>query len=286
MTSEYAVPPLTKKTISLKLALIYAVFGLAAAIFIYPLFYTLLTSLKTNAEIFTNYFGFPSKPQFANYYNALTKGRIGLYFFNSAFVVCIYVVLGLLFSTMASFMLARINLKPLKAVYLFFMAGMMIPIQSILVPVAKMSAQYKLSDSYVFLIGIYLAGGLPFMIFVTTGFMKTLPKSLEEAAVIDGAGLMYIYLNVILPLSKPVIATMGILAFISCWNDLILALILIKKQTMNTVSLGLMNFTGQYTTDFAGLCAAIIIANIPTILVYIFLQEYVEKGLTAGAVKG
>ena len=116
--------------------------------------------------------------------------------------------------------------------------------------------------------------------------MKSLPKELEEAAIMDGAGLWYIYKNIAIPLSKPVIATMGILCFITGWNDMIMALIFIKKASMRTISLGLLNFTGFYTTDFAGLCAAIIIANLPTIVVYLFMQEYVEKGLTAGAVKG
>lgn len=274
------------KTIDTKLIIIYIVLGLATLIFIYPLIYTLLSSLKTNEEMFRNYFGLPSSPHFANYYNAFIKGRIGTYFFNSVLVVTIYVVFGLFFSTMASFMFARVKSKILNAVYLFFIAGMMIPIQSILIPLAKMGVAFKLSNSYIFLIGIYLAGGIPFMIFVITGFMKTLPKELEEAALMDGAGLWYIYRNIIIPLSKPAIATMGILGFISCWNDLILCLIFISKQSMFTISLGLMNFTGLYTTDFAGLCAAIIIANVPTIIIYVFLQEYVEKGLTAGAVKG
>ena len=269
-----------------KLIILYVVLGLATVIFIYPLIYTLLSSLKTNKDIFTNYFGLSGSPHFENYSNALIKGRMGKYFLNSVFVVVSYVVFGLLFSTMASFMIARIKSKILNTVYLFFAAGMMIPIQSILVPLAKMGVAFKLSNNYLFLICIYLAAGLPFMIFVITGFMKTLPNELEEAALMDGAGLWYIYCNVILPLSKPAIATMCILGFISCWNDLILCLIFISKQAMYTISLGLMNFTGLYTTDYAGLCAAIIIANVPTMIIYVFLQEYVEKGLTAGAVKG
>jgi len=274
-----------RKPVNIKLIFLYILLGMAAVIFIYPLIYTLISSLKTNNEIFTNYFGLPEKPQFNNYLNALIKGRMGSYFLNSVFVVTTYVVFGLLFSTMASFVIARIKLKILNAVYLFFMAGMMIPIQSVLVPLAKMNVEFRLSDSYLFLICIYLAGGLPFMIFIITGYMKSLPKELEEAALMDGAGIWYIYRSVILPLSKPAIATMGILAFISCWNDLILCLIFISKQSMYTISLGLMNFTGLFTTDYAGLCAAIIIANVPTIIIYVLLQEYVEKGLTAGAVK-
>jgi raffinose/stachyose/melibiose transport system permease protein len=270
----------------IKAFLIYFIAGIASILFIYPLIYTLFASLKTNLDIFTNYFAPPLVPHFENYSNALIKGRIGQCFLNSAFVVTMYVVLGLLFSTLASFIFARIKAKALTFLYTFIIAGMMISVNSILVPLAQMSVLFKLSNSYSFLISIYLAGGMPFMIFVITGYMKSLPRELEEAAIMDGASLWYIYKNIAIPLSRPVIATMGILAFITGWNDMIQALIFIKKSSMWTIALGLLNFSGFYTVDFAGLCAAIIIANVPTILIYLFLQEYVEKGLTAGAVKG
>ncbi len=259
---------------------------LLAILFIYPLIYTLLTSFKTNSEIFSNYFGLPETWRFENYANAWVKGKIGAYFINSVYVCSVYVVLVLLFSSMASFVLARLRGKWLTAVFYFFVAGMMIPVHAILIPLAQTSVSLGLSDQYSYLIGIYIACGVPYMIFIMYGFMKGLPRELEEAVIIDGGGLWTIYRNILIPLSRPVLATMGILGFLSTWNDLILALLFIKKSAMWTLSLGLLNFSGFYTTDYVGLCAAIVLVNIPTIVVYILLQEYVEKGLTAGAVKG
>ncbi|KRF43824.1 carbohydrate ABC transporter permease [Paenibacillus sp. Soil787] len=264
---------------------IYGALLIASLIFIYPLIYTLITSLKMNNEIFTNYFGLPSVFQWENYKNAWVKGKIGKYFFNSLFLCGTYVVIGLLFSTMAAFVLGRFKARYLAFIFFFFVAGMMIPIHAVLIPLAQIYVSLKV-NSYLFLISIYIAGGIPYMIFVITGFMKSLPAELEEAAIMDGAGLGTIYYKVILPLAKPAISTMAILGFLSSWNDLILAMLFIKKEALRTLSLGLMNFSGFFTTDYAGLCAAIIIVNIPTILIYILLQEYVEKGLTAGAVKG
>lgn len=265
--------------------LLYGFLLIASLIFIYPLIYTLITSLKMNNEIFTNYFGLPHVFQWENYKNAWVKGKIGTYFFNSLFLCGTYVAFGLLFSTMAAFVLGRLKGRWLAFIFFFFVAGMMIPIHAVLIPLAQIYVSLQM-NSYLFLISIYIAGGVPYMIFVITGFMKSLPAELEEAAIMDGAGLGTIYYRVILPLAKPAISTMAILGFLSSWNDLILAMLFIKKEAMRTLSLGLMNFSGFFTTDYAGLCAAIIIVNIPTIIIYVLLQEYVEKGLTSGAVKG
>ncbi|MCD9024192.1 carbohydrate ABC transporter permease [Cohnella silvisoli] len=265
---------------------LYVCLTILAFVFIYPLIYTILASFKTNSEIFSNYFGLPSTWHFENYASAWVKGKIGNYFLNSLFICTVFVVAGLFFSSMGAYVIARVKAKWLVSVFYFFVAGMMIPVHSILIPLAQMAVSFKLSDNYSFLIGLYVAGGIPYMIFVMTGFMRSLPTELEEAVIIDGGGLWTIYRKVLLPLSRPVLATMGILGFLSTWNDLILALLFIKKSSMWTLSLGLMNFTGLFTTDYAGLCAAIILVNIPIIIVYLFLQEYVEKGLTSGAVKG
>jgi len=274
------------RSIRLHRAALFAGALFVSLVFVYPLIYTLLASIKSNHEIFANPFGLPRALQFENYANAWVKGNIGKYFFNTLFVCGTYVVLAILFSTMASFVLARLQSRWLKFVFFFFVAGMMIPIHAILIPLARISVALDASDNFFYLISIYIAGGIPYMIFVITGFMRTLPRELEEAAIMDGAGLGTIYARIVLPLSKPAVSTMAILGFLSSWNDLILALLFLKKESMRTLSLGLMNFSGFYTSDYAGICAAVIMVNIPTIALYLLLQEYVEKGLTAGAVKG
>ena len=272
--------------IGLGKAALYAAVLAASLVFLYPLIYTLLTSFKTNHEIFTNYFGLPRAFRFENYMNAWAKGGIGKYFFNTLFVCGVYVVLGILFSTMAAFVVARLKSAWLNVVFYFIIAGMMIPIHAILIPLAQIAVELDASDRFSYLIAIYIAGGIPYMIFVITGFMRSLPAELEEAAVIDGAGLWTLYSRVVLPLAKPAVSTMAILGFLSSWNDLILAMLFLKKEAVRTLSVGLMSFSGFYTADYAAISAAVIIVNIPTIVIYLLLQEYVEKGLTSGAVKG
>ena len=119
-----------------------------------------------------------------------------------------------------------------------------------------------------------------------SNYLTTFPGEIEEAAIMDGCSLWRFYLSILIPISKPIFVTMGIMSFISTWNELMVAMVLIKDNMMKTLPLGLLNFTGAYSTDNAGLCAAIVITIIPTILVYLFMQESVEKGLSDGAVKG
>lgn len=255
-------------------------------IFIYPLIYTLLASGKTNVEIYANPFGLPKQFTFDNYVKAWNDAHMSVYLKNSILLTVITMAGQLIFGSMASYVISRYRTKFARVMGAFFTLGMMIPIQSILIPIAKMAVDWNASDNYLFLLGIYIAGGLPSNIFIMSNYMLTFPTEVEEAAVMDGCSPYKFYWKMLLPLTKPIFVTMGIMSFISCWNELMVAMVLIKDNMKKTLSLGLLNFTGAYTTDNAGLCAAIMISVIPTILIYMFLQEHVEKGLAAGAVKG
>lgn len=255
-------------------------------LFLYPLIYTLLASLKDNVEIFSNPFGLPEVMDFSNYAKAWTQANMGTYFKNSLLVTVATMFCHLLFGSMAAFVIARFHIKLSKIFGLFFMLGMMIPIQAILIPVTKMAVSWNMSDNYFFLLGVYIAGGLPSTVFIMSNYLTTFPGEMEEAAIMDGCSLWKFYLSILIPISKPIFVTMGIMSFISTWNELMVAMVLIKDNMMKTLPLGLLNFTGAYSTDYAGLCAAIVITIIPTVLVYLFMQESVEKGLSEGAVKG
>lgn len=259
---------------------------LLGALFVYPLLYTLLTSLKNNTEIFANPFGLPAQWEFSNYVKAWFQAKMGVYFRNSVALTCITMCLHLLFGSMAAFVVARFHLKISGFMSSFFAAGMMIPIQAILIPIAKMAVQWNMSDNWWFLLGVYVAGGLPSTVFIMSNYLGSFPIEIEEAATIDGCGVFRFYWRMLVPISKPIFVTMGIMSFVSTWNELMVAMVLIKNNAMKTLPLGLLNFTGAYSTDYAGLCAAIVITIIPTILVYLLMQENVEKGLSEGAVKG
>lgn len=272
------------KKIGRKIFMIFMI--LLALAFIYPLIYTFLSSGKTNIEIYANPFGFPKAFTLENYIKAWSQAKMSVYLKNSVFITIITMFGQLTFGSMAAYIISRYMTRLSKVMGIFFTLGMMIPIQSILIPIAKMAVDWNASDNYLFLLGIYIAGGLPSNIFIMSNYMRTFPVEIEEAAVMDGCSPYRFYWKMLLPLSKPILVTMGIMSFISCWNELMVAMVLIKDNAKKTLSLGLLNFTGAFTTDNAGLCAAIMISVIPTIVIYILLQEHVEKGLSAGAVKG
>jgi raffinose/stachyose/melibiose transport system permease protein len=186
---------------------------------------------------------------------------------------------------MASFAISRLVFKAKNAVRVYFVMGMMLPIQSIIVPLAFAASQLRLRDNYLILILLYAAFYMPMSIFVLSGFMSNLPTSLEEAAVIDGCSMYGVFLRVVLPLSRPAMATVSIFVFMYCWNDLLTPMVLIGKESMRTVSVGLLNFMGAHNSDYGGLMAAVFIALLPPLLIYIFMQENVVKGITSGANK-
>lgn len=260
--------------------------SLVALAFIYPLVYTLLSAFKTNQEIYANPFGLPQSFTFDNVVKAWFDAHMQVYFKNSLLITVATMAGQLLFGSMAAYVVARYSLKTTKVMGALFTLGMMIPIQAILIPIAKMAVAWNASDSYWFLLGIYIAGGLPSTVFIISNYMATFPTEIEEAAIMDGCSPYKFYYKILLPLTKPVFVTMGIMCFVSCWNELMVAMVLIKDNMKKTLPLGLLNFSGAFSTDNAGLCAAIMITVIPSIIIYIFLQEHVEKGLSAGAVKG
>lgn len=254
--------------------------------FIYPLVYTLLSAFKTNPEIYSNPFGLPQNFTMENFIKAWSEANMQIYFKNSLIITIITMIGQLFFGSMAAYVIARYSLKTTKFMGTFFTLGMMIPIQAILIPIAKMAVAWNASDNYLFLLGIYIAGGLPSTVFIMSNYMLTFPTEIEEAATMDGCSTYKFYWKMLLPLTKPIFVTMGIMCFISCWNELMVAMVLIKDNMKKTLPLGLLNFSGAFSVDNAGLCAAIMITVIPSILIYLFLQEHVEKGLAAGAVKG
>ncbi len=264
---------------------IFFVFVVSLA-FIYPLIYTTLASLKDNNEIFSNPFGLPSAWLFENYISAWTTAKMSVYFKNSIFLTAATVAGHLLFGSMAAYVIARFHLKITNLAGVFFTMGMMIPIQSILIPIAKMAVSWGMNDNYWYLLAVYIAGGMPSTIFIMSNYLSTFPTEVEEAAVLDGCSLFRFYATILAPISKPIFVTMGIMSFISTWNELLVAMVLIEDSLKKTLPLGLINFSGAYSTNYAGLCAAIMITVVPTIIIYLFLQESVEKGLSEGAVKG
>ncbi|ASA19710.1 carbohydrate ABC transporter permease [Paenibacillus donghaensis] len=255
---------------------------------VYPLLWMISYSLKNNDEIFvTNPFGFPTNFRFENYVSAWSEFNIPRYFMNSLVVSTISTVLILILSLMFSFAISRLRWKFRESVRLYMTIGMFMPLQVIMIPLALLVRDFHLSNTYGALIVPYVAIGLPFSCLVFYGFMRSIPGELEESACMDGASVYRMFLQIIVPVVTPAIATVAIFQFLNNWNEFMLAYILISDEAMKTLPLGLLFFQGQYSTDWGGMGAVMTIASLPMVIVYLFFSEQVERAMTVGsAVKG
>lgn len=255
---------------------------------LYPLIYMLFFSLKNNDEIFyTNPLGIPQKLRFDNYLKAITQFDIATYFKNSVIVSVISIVFILVFSLMFAYAAARLEWRLKGATYSYLLLGLFIPTQVILIPLAVLMRDIGIANSYGALIVPYIAFNLSFSSLIFYGFFRTIPVEIEESAYMDGANIYRIFLQIMLPLVKPAVATVTIFAFLSVWNEFPLALILITDQSLKTLPTGLLSFSGQFSTDWGPMGAAMVMSSIPMIVLYLFMGDQVEKALTVGsAVKG
>ncbi|MEK4248901.1 carbohydrate ABC transporter permease [Paenibacillus sp. FSL W7-1287] len=253
---------------------------------IYPLFWLILSSFKSNAQFFSEPFALPNQWMFDNFITAWTTSKMGVAFRNSTLVSIITLLFTLLLSGLTSYVLARFNFKLKGLTMLFFVVGMLIPIHSTLVPLFILMKQLSILNSYWALILPYTAFALPTAIFILTAYLSTIPKEIEEAAYIDGTSLWGVFFRIMLPISLPALSTVSILTFLHSWNDFSFALVFISKSTLKTLPLAVSNFADGFQTDYSLTLAAMTLSVIPTIIVFLLFQEQVMKGMTAGAVKG
>lgn len=258
------------------------------AVSLYPILWMVFYSFKDNNEIFLkNPFGIPTVFRIENYVHAWRQYNIPMYFLNSVMVAAATIGLTVLLSLMFSYATARMKWKLSTASRIYVMAGMYIPVQIILVPLVIIVRNFNLSNSLLSLIIPYTAFELGFSTIVFYGYMKQIPYELEEAATIDGANIYTTFFRIILPLVKPAIATMVIFVFLYSWNEFTMALVLISNDVLKTLPLGLITFQGQFQTDWGGMGAAMVIASVPTIIIYLLFNRQLESALTVGsAVKG
>lgn len=255
---------------------------------LYPFITTFFSSLKNNDEIFGNMFAPPTVFRFQNYIDAITGARMDRAIFNSLYVTSMTTVVLVIVGSMAGYILARFRYKILNFVYVLFILGIMLPIHSTLIPLAKTvsSTPWLGPNSFTTLMLIYTAFQLPVTIFIITGFMRGISRELDEAATIDGCGPIGILFKIILPLAKPGIATAAIISFLFIYNELIFAVIFLSKPAKFTISLAMLYFVGDRTMRMGPIFASIILAVLPMICIYLAFSERVQKGMTAGAIKG
>ncbi|WP_077622270.1 carbohydrate ABC transporter permease [Sediminibacillus massiliensis] len=275
-----------RKKMSLKKAIIYAVLILFVIVNAYPILWMVINSFKSNQEFAVNQFGFPKEFVFQNYVDAWNTANFGVLFGNSIFICLTATAITVLIGAIASYFLARFQFRMSKVVYTFFIFGMLIPIHATLVPMFILMRNLGLLNTPITLLFPYIAFHLPITIFLLTSFMKAFPKDIEESAIMDGCGIFRIFWSIILPMSRPAVATVVILNFIYNWNEFSFALVLINDPMLQTLPLGLASFAGQFTTNYGAQMAGLTMSLVPIVAFYLLLEKEIVKGMTAGAVKG
>ncbi len=267
-------------------SVLYLVLGLQLAVALYPIALMLLTSLKTNNEIFTNPFGIPKILAFQNYGAIFGQSNYIRYYVNSLTVAAAAIVLILILSLLPSYVLSKLRFRGNRLIYLYLLAGMMIPMKLGSLDIIRTMDRLSLTNSLASLIIVYAAMGIPFGVLIFTGFIKEIPEELSNAARIDGASEYGILGRIIVPNLKPAISATAIINILPTWNDFWFPLILISSDRLKTLPLATANLFGQYQTDFGMVFAALSMASIPMIIFYLVISKQFLKGIEAGALKG
>ncbi|MDJ0334923.1 carbohydrate ABC transporter permease [Salinibacterium sp. G-O1] len=253
-----------------------------AAISAVPLLIMFLNSFRSSAELIANPWPFTTSPTIENYVNAWTQASFATYVGNSVIVTVGAVVLSTAVSLPAAYALSRWQFVGNRLLQALFISGLMVPMMLAILPIFYLMDSLNLIDSPLSLILIYGANGVPFSIFVLSAFFRQLPVELEEAASIDGSGYFRTFLQVMLPLVWPAVATVAVFRFVPIWNEFLMPLVLLRSRENYTISVGLTTFFSEYETDRASLFAGLVIATIPLLILFILATKQIVQGLTAG----
>ena len=267
--------------------LMYIFLAFWALVNLFPIYFMFTFSLKSNEEIFgQNIIGLPREWLFKNYASAMNTGNMGLYFVNSLIVTISAIAISMFAAMMATYAITRLKWKLSGMTNAFFMLGLTIPIQASIVPVYVVLSKLHWLNKYSTLIVPYSAFALSMSILICTGFMVEIPFALDEAARIDGCGLAGTFFKIILPLMKPAVSTVGVYSYLQCWNEFMFANVFISDSAHRTLPVGIKALSGQYTTEWGPIGAALCIATFPTLIFYLFLSGKIQESFIAGAVKG
>lgn len=275
------------KSYNFKKAAEFVILCLIAVIQLFPLYWLITFSFKNNQEIFSvNPIGLPQVWRIQNYMDVFKNGKIGIYFINSVIVTAATIAISSFISAMASFAIARMKWKHSGKILTLFLMGLMIPLHAMLLPLFVFLKGVNLYNTYWALVLPYVGIAIPMAIYIFVGFFNTLPKEMEEAACLDGCNIYRIFFHIMLPLIRPAIATVSIFTYLSSWNELMFAITFISKEQFKTLTVGIMSMVGRYATNWGALGAGLLVATLPTIIIYALMSGEIQKSFTAGAVKG
>ena len=260
--------------------------ALLAIATIYPMLYSLNIALKSRREYVLDRMGITQTFQFQNFVDAWTQANMGRYFLNSLLVTSVSVVLILILASMAGYALSHLTFRGSKTTFLIILAAMMIPFQVIMVPFVKTLNDITLLNTYPGLIIAYVSQFLPFTIYFMTSYFARIPKEITEAARVDGNNIWGVFGRIMLPLGRPALLSMGILNALFCWNDILIALLVMQSPSQRTVMVGVSALRGQYPDNVPVYLAGVLLVVIPLVIVYLIFQRQITAGVTAGATKG
>ena len=265
---------------------IYLILGILAAVFLYPVVLMVITAFKTTPEIFRNPFGLPASWDIDSFQDVWRRAKFGLYLRNSLLITGASALLLLATAAPAAYALARYSFRLRGVLFLFFLAGIMIPIRLGILPLYLLMRDLNLLDTPFSLILTYTASGMPMSVFLLSVFFRNLPRELEDAARIDGCTETQTFWRIMLPLVRPGLATVVIVNVVPWWNDFFFPLLFIQTDTWKTIPLGMQIFFGQHLVDWSLVFSGMVLASLPLLVIYLLMSRQFIAGLTAGAVKG
>ncbi|MGW5154636.1 carbohydrate ABC transporter permease [Nonomuraea wenchangensis] len=251
-----------------------------------PVIYATLGGFKSNSELSTNPFGLPSTWVTGNYTDVLASSSFWLQLWNSTFIAVVTTVLTVGVAALAGFVFARFAFRGREALFTLFTAGLMFPFAVAILPIFVLLRALGLLGDPLGVILVQAAFGLPLTIIILRGFFRSIPGEIEEAAIIDGCGPFGFFWRILLPMAKPAIATVSVLAVVGSWNNFMLPLVVFTEEANWTLPLGIQQFQGQYASDTARILAYLVLAMIPALGFYAVAERHLVGGLTAGATKG
>ena len=267
--------------------IIYRFFAwLLVLVFIYPVYFTVISSFKNNNEIWDTMFSLPTTWRFSNYYDAVTNVNIFRSIFNSVMFSTCATLIMVVAVTMASYVISRNMLRISGALRLYYLLCFMIPAYCMLIPVVKIFTDFHLRNNYLSMIVLYAGLNFPMSMFIITGYIRSINKEIDEAAYMDGCNMFTLVFRIIMPIAAPGIATASIMTFLSVYNELIYSNTLLDLKSMQTISVTLLAFKSERFTSLGPMLAAIVLTIIPIMIAYIIFQEQIQRGMTAGSVKG
>lgn len=260
--------------------------ALLALATLYPMLFVANVSMKTRHEYVLDHFGLAEQLMTANVVEAWTSSDLGRYMLNSIIVTLGAVAALLLLGSMAGFAFSHLRFRGSRSLFFVSLGALMIPFQVIMVPFARVIGELGLLDTHAGLILAYTAQFLPFTIFLMSSYYARIPKEITEAARVDGNTTLGVYVRIMLPLGRPALLSVGILNALFCWNDVLIALLVMQSGDNRTLMIGVTALRGQYSDNIPLFAAGVLIAALPMLVIYLFFQRQITEGVTAGSTKG